>query len=309
MNRWLMYAPRFRAPSPLSRTMIQTMLRTSQALAPMGARGVAASMRRIEWKGRSIGLRILKASGPVRGAYLDYHGGGWVIGNAAMDDRVNTRIAKDCGLVVVGVDYTLAPEIQLPEMIEQCAAAGDWLFEHGEAEFGVSDIFIGGESAGAHLAACTLLRLRDMRSDFHRLKGAVLFYGPYDLSCTPSVRSAPRNTLVLHGPAMTGGMAGLLPGMSEDQRRDPAFSPLYADLRGLPPGLLLCGMLDPLIDDSRLMVERWRAASGNAELVIVPEAPHAFNRFFTRVASRTNAFVRDWIGKQLAAHPAQAAAE
>jgi acetyl esterase/lipase len=309
MNRWLMYAPRFRAPSPLSRTMIQTMLRTSQALAPMGARGVAASMRRIEWKGRSIGLRILKAGGPVRGAYLDYHGGGWVIGNAAMDDRVNTRIAKDCGLVVVSVDYTLAPEIQLPEMIEQCAAAGDWLFEHGEAEFGVSDIFIGGESAGAHLAACTLLRLRDMRSDFHRLKGAVLFYGPYDLSCTPSVRSAPRNTLVLHGPAMIGGMAGLLPGMSEDQRRDPAFSPLYADLRGLPPGLLLCGTLDPLIDDSRLMVERWRAASGNAELVIVPEAPHAFNRFFTRVASRTNAFVRDWIGKQLAAHPAQAAAE
>lgn len=310
MNRWLMYAPRFRAPSPLSRIMVQTMLRTSQALAPTGARRVAASMRRIEWKGHSIGLRVLKADGPVRGVYLDYHGGGWVIGNAAMDDRVNTLIARDCGLVVVSVDYALLPEIQLPEMIEQCAAAGDWLFEHGEAEFGVRDIFIGGESAGAHLAACVLLRLRDTRPDFHRLKGAVLFYGPYDLSCTPSVRSASRDTLVLHGPAMTRGMAGLLPGMSEDQRRDPAFSPLYADLRGLPPGLLLCGTLDPLIDDSRLMAERWQAANGNAQLVIIPEAPHAFNRFFTRVASRTNAFVRDWIGKRLAAyHPAQAAAE
>jgi acetyl esterase/lipase len=310
MNRWLMYAPRFRAPSPLSRKMVQAMLGASQALAPMGARGVVASMRRIEWKGRSFGLRILKADGPVRGVYLDYHGGGWVIGNAAMDDRVNTRIARDCGLVVVSVDYALLPEIQLPEMIEQCAAAGDWLFEHGEAEFGASDIFVGGESAGAHLAACTLLRLRDTRADFHRLKGAVLFYGPYDLSCTPSVRSARRDTLVLHGPAMTGGMAGLLPGMSEDQRRDPAFSPLYADLRGLPPGLLLCGTLDPLIDDSRLMAERWQAANGNAQLAIVPEAPHAFNRFFTRIASRTNAFVRAWIGKRLAeAHPAQAAAE
>lgn len=310
MNRRLMYMPRFRAPSPLSRMMIQTMLRTSQAFAPLGVRGVAASMRRIEWKGRTIGLRILKADGPVRGVYLDYHGGGWVIGNAAMDDRVNARIANDCGLAVVSVDYSMLPEVQLPEMIAQCAAAGDWLFEHGEHEFGASDIFIGGESAGAHLAACTLLRLRDTRDDFHRLKGAVLFYGPYDLSCTPSVRSAPRDTLVLHGPAMTGGIAGLLPGMSDDQRRDPAFSPLYGDLRGLPPGLLLCGTLDPLIDDSRLMAERWQAASGNAQLVIVPEAPHAFNRLFTSVARRTNAFVREWMGARLAAScVAQAAAE
>jgi len=310
MNRGLMYMPRFRAPSLLSRMMIQTMLRTSQALAPLGVRGVSPSMRRIDWKGQSIGLRILKANGPARGVYLDFHGGGWVIGNAAMDDRVNARIAKDCGLVVVSVDYAMLPDIQLPEMIEQCAAAGDWLFEHGEAEFGVSDIFIGGESAGAHLAACTLLRLRDTRSDFHRLKGAVLFYGPYDLSCTPSVRSAQRDTLVLHGPAMTGGMAGLLPGKSEDERKDPAVSPLYADLHGLPPGLLLCGMLDPLIDDSRMLAERWQAANGNVQLAIVPEAPHAFNRLFTRVATRTNAFVRNWIDARLAAsHVAQAAAE
>jgi acetyl esterase/lipase len=210
---------------------------------------------------------------------------------------------------VVSVDYAMLPDIQLLDMIEQCTAAGDWVFEHGEAEFGVSDMFIGGESAGAHLAACALLRLRDTRSDFHRIKGAVLFYGPYDLSCTPSVRSAKRDTLVLHGPAMTDGMAGLLPGMDEDQRRDPAFSPLYADLRGLPPGLLLCGTLDPLIDDSRLMAERWQAANGNAQLVIVPEAPHAFNRLFTSVASRTNAFVRSWIGARLAAAAAKTAAE
>jgi acetyl esterase/lipase len=193
-------------------------------------------------------------------------------------------------------------------MIEQCAAAADWLFEHAQAEFGADDIFVGGESAGAHLAACTLLRLRDGRSDFHRLKGVVLFYGPYDLSCTPSVRSAPRDTLVLHGPAMTSGIAGLLPGRTEEERRHPVFSPLYADLSGLPPALLLCGTLDPLIDDSRLMAERWREANGNAHLFIAPEAPHAFNRLVTGMASRTNEFVRDWINGRLASAGALKAA-
>lgn len=299
MNRQLRWAPRFRAPSRLGKMMIQTML-GAQAFMHHGVAGVTTSMRRVTWQGHSFVVRILRPDGEVRGVYLDYHGGGWAIGTAAMDDRVNARIAAGCGLVVVSVDYTTLPDIALPGMIAECAAAGDWVFQHAQAEFGASTMFIGGESAGAHLAACTMLRLREARSDFARLRGAVLFYGPYDLSCTPSVRAAPRDTLVLDGPAMTLGLAKLLPDRSEAERRDPAFSPLYADLAGLPPGLLLCGTIDPLIDDSTLMAERWSAASGNARVIVVPDAPHAFNRLPTRVASRTNAFVRGWIETRLA---------
>lgn len=307
MNRQLRWAPRFRAPSRLGKLMIQTMLGAQTAFIPHGVPGVTTAMRRVTWKGHTFSIRTLLPAGEVHGVYLDFHGGGWAIGTAAMDDRVNARIAG-AGLAVVSVDYTTLPDIDFPGMIAQCASAGDWAFEHAQSEFGVSTMFIGGESAGAHLAACALMRLRDTRSDFTRLRGAVLFYGPYDLSCTLSVRAAPPDTLVLDGPAMTSGLARLLPGRTEDQRRDPAFSPLYANLSVLPPALLLCGTIDPLIDDSRLMVERWNAASGNARLVIVPDAPHAFNRLPTRVASRTNAFVRAWIDARLAAAaPAQAA--
>ncbi len=309
MNRQLRWAPRFRAPTPLGKLMIQTMLGAQTAFIPHGVRGITTSTRKIQWKGHTAALRILMPAGEIRGVYVDYHGGGWAIGTAAMDDRVNARIAADCGLAVVSVDYTMLPDIDLPGMIAQCAAAADWVFEHSKAEFDVADIFIGGESAGAHLAACTILKLRDTRYDFGRLRGAVLFYGPYDLSCTPSVRSAPRDTLVLDGPAMTGGIAKLLPGKSEEERRDPAFSPLYADLSRLPPAVLMCGTIDPLIDDSRLMSERWAAANGNASLVVVPDAPHAFNRFPTRVASRTNAFVRSWINERLAVVASAVAAE
>ena len=309
LNQRLHWAPRFRAPTPLGRMMIQTMLGAG-AYAPLGVRGVRVATRRIHWMGHSVSLRILRpASGETRGVYIDYHGGGWAIGTASMDDQVNARIARDCNLVVVSVDYTTLPDIAFENQIAQAAAAADWIFTHAEAEFGARDLFIGGESAGAHLAACTLPRMRDTRTDFARLRGAVLFYGPYDLSGTPSVRNAPRETLVLDGPAMASGILRLLPDRDEAGRRAPDVSPLYADLSKLPPALLLCGTIDPLIDDTRLMAERWTAASGNARLIVVHEGPHAFNRLPTEVASRTNRFVRDWLQRRLAAAGHAMAAE
>lgn len=309
LNQRLRWAPRFRAPTPLGRLVIQSMLGV-QALAPTGVRGVRIAKRRIHWNGHGVSLRILRpATTDPRGLYIDYHGGGWAIGTASMDDQVNARIARDCNLIVVSVDYTTLPDITFENQIAQAAAAADWIFTHAEAEFGTRDLFIGGESAGAHLAACTLLKLRDTRDDFARLRGAVLFYGPYDLSCTPSVRNAPRDTLVLDGPAMVPGLAKLLPDRDEARRRAPDVSPLYADLSRLPPALLLCGTIDPLIDDSRLMAERWKAMSGNARLILVPEGPHAFNRLPTEVAARTNRYVRDWLQRRLSAVGASVAAE
>jgi acetyl esterase/lipase len=307
MNQRLRWAPRFRAPTPLGRLAIQTML-GAQSFFPVGTRGASVSTRRITWKGHTFPLRILRPTqGKPAAVYLDYHGGGWAIGNAAMDDLVNAAIVRDNNFAVVSVDYTTLPDIGFEDQIAQCQAAADWIFEHAEAEFGVADLFIGGESAGAHLAACSLLRLRDTRADFSRLKGAVLFYGPYDLGGTPSVRNAPRDTLVLDGPAMIPGIARLLPDRDEQGRRAPDVSPLYADLSHLPPALFLVGTIDPLIDDSRLMAERWQAKSGNARLIVVPESPHAFNRIPTRLAARTNAWVRNWLDRRLAVPAARAA--
>ena len=65
------------------------------------------------------------------------------------------------------------------------------------------------------------------------------------------------------------------------------------------------GTIDPLIDDSRLMAERWR----NAQLILIPEGPHAFNHLPTAVARKTNAFVRNWLDERLATISMAAAAE
>src|SRR5205807_490450 len=88
----------------------------------------------------------------------------------------------------VSVDYRLAPEHPYPAGPDDCEAAALWVLEHAERELGSDRLLIGGESAGAHLAACTLLRLRDRHDAVDRFDAANLVFGVYDLGGTPSQR-------------------------------------------------------------------------------------------------------------------------
>jgi len=79
-----------------------------------------------------------------------------------------------------------------------------------------------------------------------------------------------------------------LPGMSREDSRDPAISPLYADLHNLPPALFSVGFADHLFDDSLFMCARWQAFGNEAELAVYPDCGHAFERFPTEMAKRAN---------------------
>lgn len=131
--------------------------------------------------------------------------------------------------------------------------------------------------------------------NFGLLKGMALFFGCYDLSATPSVRRAPKETLVLYSPTLTAFFGRVTGDKSEVERRAPSLSPLYADLAGLPPALLIVGTADPLVDDSTLLAERLVQCGVETELVVVPDAPHAFNRFPLALAERLNGYARRWI--------------
>ena len=248
--------------------------------------------------GRDVPVRIFRPGGHCRGVILDFHGGGWTIGNARMSDRQNAKLAAETAATVVSVDYRLATSIPIDAQVDDCEAATLWVVANLEPKFGTRRLVIKASSAGAHLAACMLLRLRD-RGTIERIDGSVLYYGLYDFSGTDMVRVAGPKTLLLDAPTVRETLCLLTPGMTDEQRRDPSISPIYGDLHGLPPVLFVVGAEDMLLEDSRVMAARWQAASGNSDLLIAPLSPHAFVKFDTAIAAKTKAFVQDWIERRL----------
>jgi len=235
-----------------------------------------------------IRLRVIPATKAPVGVYLHFHGGGWTLGAADEVDVALGQLVDATGLTAVSVDYRLAPEHPHPAGPDDCVDAALWLINKGAVELGVPSRFaIGGESAGAHLAALTLLRLRDQHGIRGAFKAANLVYGCFDLSQTPSQRAWRRN-LVLSPSSLTWFVENYLPGLDREARRASDISPLYADLSALPPALFTVGTLDPLLDDSVFMEARWRLAGNTATIRIWPEAIHAFNYFPIAVAQAAN---------------------
>lgn len=300
-NALLGWMPRFRASGRLAPAVLQALLRLGQLLPRRSAAraGLAVETRTVSAGGGRARIRILRPAVPPRAVHIDFHGGAWVLGNARFDDPVTERIAAECGVAVVSVDVHLARDDRLDLCIADAVAAARWVAERGAEEFGCDRILLGGESSGAHLAALALLRLRDDGVAAERLAGAVFFYGGFDMGGTPSLRAAPADTLLVDGRSAFLNVRRLTASRGEAGRRAPDLSPLHADLAGLPPALFLVGGLDPVVDDSRFMAARWQAAGNAAELVEIAEAPHGFNRFPTRMADKTNAYVRAWIKDRL----------
>jgi acetyl esterase/lipase len=227
-----------------------------------------------------IRVRVLAPEEEPTGVYLHIHGGGWVLGCCdEQDDRLWSLVERT-RMCAISVDYRLAPEHPYPAGPDDCEDTALWLLDRGRAELGAPErLAIGGESAGAHLALTTLLRLRDR----HRISGAFhaanLVYGGYDLSMTPSQRNWGDRELVLSTPIMHWFGRCFAGDREPEELRDPDISPLYAELHDLPPALFTVGELDPLLDDSLFMAARWQAAGNKAKLRVWPESIHGFTAF------------------------------
>ena len=235
--------------------------------------------------GQDIPLRVIAPTTP-RGVYLHIHGGGWVLGGADMQDPMLERLADATGLAVVSVEYRLAPEHPYPAGPDDCEAAAAWLTHNAKAEFGSDALTVGGESAGGHLAAATIIRLRD-RHGYTNFRGANLVYGAYDMSMTPSQRRFGETRLILRTSDIVQFANAFLPAITD--RRDPDISPLFADLHDLCPALFSVGTADALLDDTLFMHARWLAAGNRAELAIHPGGAHGFTLFPNKLAAQAEA--------------------
>lgn len=212
----------------------------------------------------------------IDGAMLHIHGGGWMTGEPELTDLLNEALSQHLNLAIVSVEYRLSPENPYPAAPDDCEAAALWLVEHARGEYGTDRLLIGGESAGAHLSAVTLLRMRDRHDNARSFCGANLVFGAYDLSHSPSATGVgiERGGDILD-PQEIGFMVDqFAQGMDALGRRDPDLSPLYADLRGMPPALFTVGTSDHLVDDNLFFANRWLVAGNAAELLVYPDAPH-----------------------------------
>jgi len=235
--------------------------------------------------GHRIALRVI-APQNAKGIYLHFHGGGLVLGSAMGQDMMMERVAASTGMASASVEYRLAPEHPYPAAWDDGESAALWLLRNGQSEFGTDVMTIGGESAGATLSAAILLRMRD-RHGYTGFRAANLAYGNYDSSMTPSQMLTPDKGILVGKVSIKKFCEAYLPKGVDP--RNPDVSPLYADLKNMPPAIFTVGTIDPLIDDTLFMYSRWIAAGNQAELAIYPGAVHAFNNFPMPQAAEANA--------------------
>jgi acetyl esterase len=236
-----------------------------------------------------------------RGAILHIHGGGMVLGNAEMSLMTAPSVALAHDLVIVSVDYRLAPEAPFPGPQEDCYAGLAWLVGHA-VELGVDParIMVMGESAGGGLAAALAQMVRD-RGEY-QLSAQILFYPmldhrvggpdcPYNNPITGEfIWTKGRNQF---------GWSCLRGSYALDDDRIGWFSPARANnVAGLPPTYIAIGALDLFLDEDLDYARRLAAAGVPCELHLYPGAIHAFNMVPTAaVAQQANRDLMEGIGR------------
>ena len=252
-----------------------------------------AIVREIEAPHGKVPVRAFIPRDEINGVYFHIHGGGWILGGAHHRDPVLVEILEECGAAIISVDYRLAPEYPYPAAQDDCEAVASWIMNNSKDELGTDKIVIGGESAGAHLAVETMLRMRD-KHRFTEFSGANLLYGIYDLSMTPSQLLWGERNLMLNTPIIRWFIDHYVP---LEKRRDPDVSPLYASLHDLSPALFSVGTLDPLLDDTLFMHSRWFASGNVSSLNVYQGATHGFEVQPTQLAQMVRGKVRRFIAE------------
>jgi acetyl esterase/lipase len=208
---------------------------------------------------------------------LYLHGGSWMAGRVSVYLPHIARIAETTACTVLAVDYRLAPENPFPAGLEDCVQAFLWMLEHGPAHTeSAKKYFLAGDSAGGNLALATLLALKDRGA---RLPDAALALSPAT-DLTWSGESLTTRTLA--DPALNAMLMPLITSVYLQGRATPdtpLVSPLFGDLRGLPPLLLQVGDAEILLSDSTRFADRARAAGVDVTLEVYPHMPHVFQGF------------------------------
>jgi acetyl esterase len=207
-------------------------------------------------------------------ALVYYHGGGWVIGDLDAVEIICRLLANRANSVVVSVDYRLAPEHKFPAAVEDAYAAVKWLEENGSSILVDSArVAVGGDSAGATLAAVVALMAKD-RGEPSLVYQMLIYPVTHHAYDTESYRENAEG-YYLTKDSMVWFWNHYL--RDEEDGRNPYASPLRADnLSGLPPALVITAEFDPLRDEGEAYAKRLKTAGVPVEVTRYNGMIHGF---------------------------------
>lgn len=214
-------------------------------------------------------------AGSLQPGYIYAHGGGFVVGDLDMVETICRSICATAGIVVVSVDYRLAPEHKFPRGLDDMIAVTRHVATNGAAlGIDAKRLGIGGDSAGGNLAAATSQALHGR--DGIALRFQVLVYPVTDLTCAQPSYQDLGTGYPLTRDRMRAYIDLYLSDVAQ-QAADVRASPLLAkSLAGQPPALVVVACLDPLVDEGKAYAARLIADGGTAEVVEVADHPHGF---------------------------------
>ncbi|HEY0453665.1 alpha/beta hydrolase fold domain-containing protein [Actinophytocola sp.] len=210
--------------------------------------------------------------------HVNFHGGGFVMRGTWLDDPLCRYLAAEAGVVVVNVDYVVAPQYPFPAPVRQAFEVVRWVAEHG-ADHGWDGgrLTVGGQSAGGALAAAVARQVLDDGGPPIALQ--VLHYPPLDLATPVRDKRA-----AIAKPMLRPWMGEVFDGAyvpDPRERADRLVSPAgradTADLTGIAPALVITAELDRLHAEGARYAERLRKAGALVEHHDVPRADHGYD--------------------------------
>ena len=186
--------------------------------------------------------------------YVNIHGGGFVLGNAEIDDPFMPDIAKNANAKIISIDYSLAPEFPFPKALNECYAVVEYAKTHPD-EFGIDPnrIAVGGQSAGGNLSAGICLMDNDKKQ--LDIKCLILVYPPLDLYTEAGLKPLPKGAL----PVFICRIFDACYCNDKEKRNNPLISPLYAtidEVRFFPPTLVITATFDSLCGEGELFRDK-----------------------------------------------------
>ncbi len=202
--------------------------------------------------------KVLRLSNGLAPCLVFFHGGGWVIGDLDTHDVACRKLADEGQLMVISVDYRLAPEHKFPAAVDDAIAATKWIADNAK-QLGIdaSRLMVGGDSAGGNLAAVVAISARDGNGP--RIAGQVLIYPATDFAKTHPSHREPETSILLTHTVIKWFRDHYLRDAADgsDWRASPARA---RTLAGLPPAYVLTAGADPLRDEGDEYAQRLKDA-------------------------------------------------